>query len=142
MTKNSPIPSGSEKKNEIAFRYAFIYLELQQPEKLSAPAAQAFKNPANQIYLSVASVWEMQIKIALRKMVFKDTLENIIAEQQTVNGIQILPVHLSHALHLENLPPHHKDPFDRLLISQAIVENMILVSADANFAKYQVNLLW
>ena len=53
-----------------------------------------------------------------------------------------MPVQLSHALYLENLPPHHKDPFDRLLLSQAIVENMTLVSADADFAKYQVNLLW
>ena len=75
-------------------------------------------------------------------MVFNDTLENIINEQQAVNNIQILPVNLSHALYLENLPLNHKDPFDRLLISQAIVENMILVSADANFGKYQVKLLW
>ena len=53
-----------------------------------------------------------------------------------------MPVHLAHALYLENLPLHHKDPFDRLLISQVTVENMTLVSADTNFAKYQVNLLW
>ncbi len=84
----------------------------------------------------------MQIKIKLGKMIFNDTLENIINEQQTVNNIQILPVELSHALYLENLPLHHKDPFDRLLISQAIVENMTLVSADPEFAKYQMNLLW
>jgi PIN domain nuclease of toxin-antitoxin system len=75
-------------------------------------------------------------------MIFNDTLENIVAEQQTVNNIQILPVYLSHALYLENLPLHHKDPFDRLLISQAIVENMTLVTADPEFAKYKVNLLW
>ena len=75
----------------------------------------------------------MQIKIKLGKMVFNDTLENIINEQQTANNIQILPVQLSHALYLENLPLHHKDPFDKLLISQAIVENMTLVSADTIF---------
>jgi PIN domain nuclease of toxin-antitoxin system len=121
--------------------HSFIW-SFSNTKKLSATAALEFKNPANQIFLSVASVWEMQIKIALGKMVFKDTLENIINEQQNVNGIQILPVQLVHALYLENLPPHHKDPFDRLLISQAMVENMTLVSADANFSKYQVNLLW
>lgn len=121
--------------------HSFIW-SFSNTKKLSATAAREFKNPANQIFLSVASVWEMQIKIALGKMVFKDTLENIINEQQNVNGIQILPVQLVHALYLENLPPHHKDPFDRLLISQAMVENMTLVSADANFSKYQVNLLW
>jgi len=127
--------------NLLSDTHSFIW-SFSNTKKLSSLAAQAFKNPANQIYLSVASVWEMQIKIALGKMVFKDTLENIINEQQTINGIQILSVQLVHALYLENLPPHHKDPFDRLLISQAIVENMTLVSADASFAKYQVNLLW
>jgi len=121
--------------------HTFIW-SFSNTKKLSATVSKEFKNPANQIFLSVASVWEMQIKIKLNKMVFNDTLENIITEQQTVNNIQILPVQLSHALYLENLPLHHKDPFDRLLISQAIVENMILVSADANFIKYQVNLLW
>ncbi len=121
--------------------HSFIW-SFSNTKKLSQTAAQAFKNPANQIFLSVASVWEMQIKIALGKMVFNDTLKNILSEQQTVNGIQILPVQLVHALYLENLPLHHKDPFDRLLISQAIVENMTLISADADFAKYQVNLLW
>ena len=121
--------------------HSFIW-SFSNTKKLSATAAQAFKNPANQIFLSVASVWEMQIKIALGKMVFNDTLENILSEQQTINGVQILPVNLAHALYLENLPPHHKDPFDRLLILQAIVENTTLVSADADFDKYQVSLLW
>lgn len=121
--------------------HSFIW-SFSNTKKLSPIAAQAFKNPANQIFLSAASVWEMQIKIKLEKMVFNNTLENIINEQQAINGIQILPVYLSHALYLENLPLHHKDPFDRLLISQAIVENMTLVTADPEFAKYQANLLW
>jgi PIN domain nuclease of toxin-antitoxin system len=111
-------------------------------KKLSPTVAHELQNPANEVFVSVASIWEMQIKIKLGKMIFNDTLENIIVEQRRVNQIQILPVQLSHALYLENLLPHHKDPFDRLLISQAIVENMTLVSADADFAKYQVNLLW
>ena len=75
-------------------------------------------------------------------MVFNDTLENIINEQQIINNIKILPVKLDHALNSENLPLHHKDPFDRLLISQAIVENMTLITADSEFAGYNVNLLW
>jgi PIN domain nuclease of toxin-antitoxin system len=127
--------------NLLSDTHAFIWT-FSNTKKLSATAAKEFKNPANQIFLSVASVWEMQIKIKLGKMVFNDTLENIINEQQTINNIQTLPVKLSHALYLENLPLHHKDPFDRLLISQAFVENMTLVSADANFGKYQVSLLW
>ena len=69
-------------------------------------------------------------------------MESVIKVEMKNKSFQILPVQLAHALYLENLPLHHKDPFDRLLISQAIVENMTLVSADANFANYQVNLLW
>ena len=127
--------------NLLADTHAFIWT-FSNTKKLSANVTKEFRNPANQIFLSVANIWEMQIKIKLGKMVFNDTLENIINEQQTVNTIQILPVNLSHALYLENLPIHHKYPFDRLLISQAIVENMTLVSTDLKFANYQVNLLW
>lgn len=110
--------------------------------KLSSKAFAEISNSNNDIFLSVVTVWELQIKIALNKFTIKGGLENAVKDEQQNNSFQILSVNLSHALYLENLPPHHKDPFDRLLISQAIVENMILVSADANFAKYQVNLLW
>ena len=121
--------------------HTFIWVYDQQ-HKLSQPALQAMSNPANALFLSAASVWEIQIKIMNDKLKFQDPLTDIIVEQQQINGLQILPIELSHALYLENLPLHHKDPFDRLLISQAIVENMTLVSADTNFENYQVNLLW
>jgi len=121
--------------------HAFVWMH-EEPHKLSVKVAYKILNPANRIVLSVASVWEMQIKIKLGKFSFSDTLENVIAKEHQTNNLQILPVQLAHALYLENLPLHHKDPFDRLLISQAIVENMTLVTADPEFAKYQVNLLW
>ena len=121
--------------------HVFIW-SYDEKRKLSQTALQAIPNPANILFFSAASAWEIQIKIMLKKFRLQDLLADVIAEQQKINGLQILPVKLSHALHLENLPLHHKDPFDRLLISQAIVENMTLVSADANFANYQVNLLW
>lgn len=121
--------------------HAFIWMH-EEPQKLSVNAASEIINPANQLFLSVTSVWELQIKIAIGKFRFSDTLENVILQEQQANNLQILPVKLAHALYLENLPLHHKDPFDRLLISQAIVENMTLISADANFANYQINLLW
>ncbi len=101
--------------NLLSDTHTFIWT-FSNTKKLSLTATREFKNPANQVFLSVASIWEMQIKIKLGKMIFNDTLENIINEQKTVNNIQILPVELSHALYLENLPLHHKDPFDRLLI--------------------------
>lgn len=125
----------------LADTHAFIW-SFSDTKKLPPMVAAALKNPSHQVFLSVASVWEMQIKIRLGQMVFPDTLANIIQEQQFINGIEILPVQLSHALYLENLPYHHKDPFDRLLISQAIVENMTLISADKVFSQYPVKLLW
>ena len=113
-----------------------------EPHKLSPTTFTEISNPNNNVFLSVVTAWELQIKIALNKFNVKGGLENAVKDEQQNNGFQILPVQLSHALYLENLPLHHKDPFDRLLISQAIVENMTLVSADPEFSKYQVNLLW
>ncbi len=118
--------------------HTFIWIH-KEPHKLSV---EVIINPANQLFLSVVTAWELQIKIALGKFSFNDSLENVIHQEQLSNGLQILPVKLSHALFIENLPFHHKDPFDRMLISQAITENMTLVSADAKFADYQADLLW
>ena len=114
----------------------------EEPHKLSKTAFTEISNPANKLFLSAASVWELQIKIKIGKFSFSDTLENVIADEITINRLQILSVNLSHALYLKNLPLHHKDPFDRLLISQAIVENLNLLSKDPKFSEYPVNLLW
>ena len=121
--------------------HSFIWWR-EEPRKLSPTAFSEISNPNNNVFLSVATVWELQIKIAINKFTIKGGMENAVKDEQQNNNFQILPIEFSHALYLENLPLHHKDPFDRLLISQAIVENMTLVSADTNFANYQVNLLW
>lgn len=113
-----------------------------EPNKISPAAFAEISNPANDVFLSVVTIWELQIKIALNKFTVKSGLENAVKDERQKNGFQILPVKLSHALYLENLPFHHKDPFDRLLISQAIVENMTLLTADPEFSKYKVNLPW
>lgn len=113
-----------------------------EPNKLSPTAFAEISNSKNDIFLSVITVWELQIKIGLNKFSVKGGLENAVKDEQKNNNFQILPINLSHALYLDNLPLHHKDPFDRLLISQAIVEDTTLVSADEEFSKYQVSLLW
>lgn len=114
----------------------------EEPHKLSKTAFVEISNSANALFLSAASVWELQIKIQNGRFSFSDTLEHVIDDERKTNRLQILPVHLAHALFLENLPLHHKDPFDRLLIAQSIVENMVLVSSDSKFSAYPVNLLW
>jgi PIN domain nuclease of toxin-antitoxin system len=120
---------------------AFLWLDSDQA-RLSSPARQACSNPQNILWLSVASAWEMQIKIALGKLRLARPLAQIITDQQTTNGVQVLPVHLAHVLALQDLPPHHKDPFDRLLIAQAKNEGWDIVSRDPEFKAYAVPVIW
>ena len=77
-----------------------------EPRKLSRIAFAEISNSNNNVFLSVVTVWELQIKIALNKFVIKGKLENAVQDEQQNNGFQVLPVNLSHALYLENLPPH------------------------------------
>lgn len=121
--------------------HVFVWMH-DQPNKLSPAVKNALTDPANQIFLSVASAWELQIKIILGKFGLSDKLENVITQQRQANNLQMIPVELSHILYLENIPFHHKDPFDRILIAQAAAENMTLVSADRHFSNYKVSLLW
>jgi PIN domain nuclease of toxin-antitoxin system len=112
------------------------------PGKLSAPAAAVCNNPAAALFLSPVSAWEIQIKRQAGKLSLPRPLADLIAEHQRLNGLQLLAVVLEHVLDLDNLPPVHKDPFDRLLISQARVEGLTLLSADAVVAQYPVSVVW
>jgi PIN domain nuclease of toxin-antitoxin system len=111
------------------------------PEKLSQAALSALEDEANELLLSVASVWEMQIKIQLGKLNLSLPLKELVESQQETNDLKILPVALTHVLALDALSVHHKDPFDRLLIAQSIEEDATLVSADSRFSAYLVKLL-
>ena len=86
------------------------------PERLSPAALAALEDEANELLLSVASVWEMQIKIQLGKLKLSVPLKELIKNQQETNNLTVSPVALPHVLALDALPFHHKDPFDRLLI--------------------------
>ena len=120
--------------------HTFIWWD-SEPSRLSPDALQACQNQANTIMLSVVSVWEMQIKTQLGKLKLNISLAELIRNQQQVNGIQILSMTLNHVFALEGLPVHHKDPFDRLLIAQANVEEAVLVSSDSAFSEYSVQVL-
>jgi PIN domain nuclease of toxin-antitoxin system len=111
------------------------------PEKLSPAALTALEDEANELILSVASVWEMQIKIQLGKLKLSLPLKELLKNQQETNNLTVSPVALPHVLALEALPFHHKDPFDRLLIAQSIEEDLTLVTADSQFSAYSVKLL-
>ncbi len=106
------------------------------------PKSWRFVGIAEYLLLSVVSVWEMQIKIQLGKLRLTLPLQEIIETQQQINAIEILPITLPHVLALENLPTYHKDPFDCLLVAQAIVEGVTLISGDSSIPKYAVQVIW
>ena len=121
--------------------HVFIWWD-SEPARLSPRALALCQDPQNTLLLSVVSLWEMQIKLQLGKLKLALPLKEIVQGQRRTNDVEILPVTLDHVLGLENLPPYHKDPFDRLLVAQAIVEEAVLVSADPNIAKYPVQIVW
>lgn len=118
--------------------HAFVWLDIAK-NRLSKTAQQAIQNP---IYLSLVSVWEMQLKMQLGKLSLDSTLQATLTSQQQVNGIQLLPIQLSHILALNNLAYHHHDPFDRLLIAQAQVEGFTIVTNDPKVQLYDVAVMW
>lgn len=109
--------------------------------KLSAAAKQLIENVDNQCYISMASLWEMSIKIALGKLQI-GTDYNSFYNYLLTNHFKILNIESAHLNILINLPHHHKDPFDRLLIAQAITDNLTIISADQRFKSYPVNVIW
>jgi len=121
--------------------HTFIWWD-SEPAKLARQARSLCADPENELLLSVASVWEMQIKQQLGKLKVAMPLANLIQRQQAANRIRVLPIELAHVLALERLPSHHRDPFDRLLVAQADGEVAILVSADPVFAHYPVRVVW
>ncbi|MDE3077543.1 MAG: type II toxin-antitoxin system VapC family toxin [Chloroflexota bacterium] len=105
--------------------------------ELSAEARQAIADPANEIVVSAASAWEISIKQALNKLSAPDDLE----EQLESGGFESLSMRVSHALAAGALPRHHDDPFDRMLVAQAQIEGLTLVTRDEGFAAYGVRML-
>jgi PIN domain nuclease of toxin-antitoxin system len=121
--------------------HAFIWWD-SESSKLSPQALAFCQDRTNTVLLSVASIWEMQIKLQLGKLSLDLPLAKVIESQQQTNGIEVLPIILSHVLELDSLPAYHKDPFDRLLIAQARIEDAVLVSNDQVFTNYSIKLLW
>jgi PIN domain nuclease of toxin-antitoxin system len=121
--------------------HVFIWWD-SSPDQLSSSALEVCKSPNNHLFLSLASIWEMQIKLQLGKLKFNLPLEQIIETQVRSNDLNLLQISLNHVYTLGRLPAPHKDPFDRLIVAQAIVENYTLITADATLHTYPVPILW
>lgn len=112
-----------------------------EPHRLSAAATAVIRDPANEVFYSSASIWELAIKSRLGKLAIGRSLPELVRIQATYRIAEVA-VNSVHCLEVEALPLIHKDPFDRLLIAQALVESLALVSADQVVAKYPVKVLW
>ena len=121
--------------------HAFIWW-LTDQSRLSARSLQALMNNDNTVTLSVASIWEMTIKLKIGKLSVVGDLKDIVQQQVQVNRIQLLAISSVHALKTLDLPLHHRDPFDRMLIAQALSEEMTLITTDASMTAYGVNVWW
>ncbi len=108
---------------------------------LSIKAKQLIAEPANRSYVSVASLWEMAIKIRLGSLSFEPGYDNLLTLLEQ-NGFNFLPITFQHTRQLLTLPMHHRDPFDRILIAQSMVENLLFLSADTTIHQYDVNWTW
>lgn len=111
------------------------------PDRLSARVAEAMSDDGSEIWVSAASFWEIAIKHKLGKL---PQVAGFLADLSLIssNGFELLPISAAHAIRAGGLPLHHRDPFDRLLIAQALVENLTLVSIDSQFDHYGVPRLW
>lgn len=117
-------------------------LWLLDDRRLSATAAKAFLQPDAQLFLSVASYWEICIKVSLGKLQVAENWPDLIQTEMMVNDIHWLPIEPRHCREVIALPHHHRDPFDRLLVAQARLEGLTLLSADPNLGGYDVGVVW
>ncbi|MEI7869830.1 MAG: type II toxin-antitoxin system VapC family toxin [Candidatus Methylumidiphilus sp.] len=123
--------------------HAFLWLLNDDYASLRGKAAvDLFLADDSMPFLSLASVWEMAIKIRLGKFDLQQPLAEFIPQQLERNQIELLPIGLGHIVQTMALPFHHRDPFDRLLIAQAMVEDMTLLSSDTAFDEYDVKRVW
>ncbi len=112
------------------------------PEKLSRNTRRRIADKRNTVYLSAASAWEIAIKYSIGKLPLPEPPWQFVPKRLARDAITALPIEIMHALHVADLPQHHKDPFDRLLISQSIQEGIPIMTADEQFEPYEVQIIW
>src|SRR5436309_13009191 len=114
---------------------------LAAPERLARASRRLLTKSANDLLLSAASAWEIAIKHGLGKLRLPDAPERAVPELMTRTGVVPLPVLHRHALRVATLPPKHRDPFDRLLVAQAQIEDLSILTADRRFRLYEVRVI-
>lgn len=120
--------------------HAFIWFA-EDDVQLNQTIKETIEKPTNNILLSIASIWEMAIKMQLDKLKIDKSIEEII-DLVTLNGFELLPILPEHIIKLTTLEFHHRDPFDRIIIAQVLSENFKIVTRDKNFDDYGVDRIW
>lgn len=115
---------------------------LLEPERLNANARDILRNPENEVFFSAASAWEIVVKFSLGKLDLPLPPTKYVPDRLEILGHRELPIRQDHVLRIEALPLHHRDPFDRVLIAQAQVENLQLLTADRAITAYEVPVFW
>jgi PIN domain nuclease of toxin-antitoxin system len=121
--------------------HAFLWWSIDDPQ-LSGGAREAITAAAHEVYVSAATAWEIAIQAALGRIDVPEDLDAFIAAEMRRSRFLPLPVSIRHAVAVRDLPPHHRDPFDRLLVAQALGEGLTLISGDPLVAAYPVSVLW
>lgn len=121
--------------------HAFLWW-VTDDERLTSRARETIGSPESQVFVSAASVWEMVTKVRLGKLPIPEPIDTFVPAQLEANAFQPLAIAVRHALALDALPALHRDPFDRILIAQALAEDMPLVSGDRAIHSYPVSTIW
>ena len=121
--------------------HAFLWWIADDP-RLPGRAREAIGNGSNEVFFSAVSAWEIAIKAGLGRVELPHPLDGFVTDQVRSNGLEVLPVHLRHALAVASLPELHRDPFDRMLVAQSRQEGLTLVSGDPDIARYDVAVVW
>ena len=145
-----PPISTHRSKTSPTTRFAVTYLLDTHPflwlvsgdRRLSTAVFKAYEDPANRFLLSLASIWEMAIKISLGKLALTVDLNDLLVQARAKQGINFLAIEVPHVLQVSTMPFHHRDPFDRLLAAQARTEKLPIVSIDDSFDAYGVTRYW
>jgi len=121
--------------------HTFLWWDSSQT-RLSKHAVELCQSSENTLFLSLASIWELQIKVLSGKLAIRLPLSVLVQEQVETNGLHLLPILPEHVYTLHKLPDLHRDPFDRMLIAQAMHERMVLISHDSLIAQYPIAVYW
>jgi len=120
---------------------AFLW-SISDSDKLSDNARQVIADFESELFISVASLWEIAIKTSLGKLELLLPFDRLIPEQLEQNAIAVLPIEVHHLSRIIGLPFHHRDPFDRLIIAQSLAEQLPVITKDAAFSQYPIQLIW